>query len=113
MIHVADLAECKFQCDLSNSFGPCDWFVYARQESMVAWSMVWAATTLEQDRFPLSYPQQVSARWSKMKKLMLLELPWEVVTARQFSALSTAVVVVTSMLAMVHSVSTRRPHSSA
>merc|ERR550539_547523 len=29
-IHVADLAECKFQCDLFNSFGACDWFLYVK-----------------------------------------------------------------------------------
>merc|ERR1719242_1129873 len=27
-IHVANLEECKFQCDLFNSFGACDWFLY-------------------------------------------------------------------------------------
>merc|ERR1719206_702901 len=34
MIHVADLAECKFQCDLFNSFGACDWFVYEQTGGM-------------------------------------------------------------------------------
>merc|ERR1712158_284654 len=29
-IHVADLAECKFQCDLFHSFGACDWFLYVK-----------------------------------------------------------------------------------
>merc|ERR1712061_502375 len=33
-IHVADLAECKFQCDLFNSFGACDWFVYEQTGGM-------------------------------------------------------------------------------
>merc|ERR1719361_1297809 len=27
-IHVANLEECKFQCDLFASFGACDWFLY-------------------------------------------------------------------------------------
>merc|ERR1712227_1131413 len=34
MIHVADLAECKFQCDLFNSFGACDWFIYEQTGGM-------------------------------------------------------------------------------
>merc|ERR550539_1507836 len=29
-IHVADLAECHFQCELFNSFGACDWFLYVK-----------------------------------------------------------------------------------
>merc|ERR1711928_249229 len=34
MIHVADLAECKFQCDLFNSFGACDWFIFEQTGGM-------------------------------------------------------------------------------
>merc|ERR1712012_284834 len=32
MIHVADLAECKFQCDLFNSFVPVTGLFMSRQE---------------------------------------------------------------------------------
>merc|ERR1711963_516615 len=34
MIHVSDLAECKFQCDLFFSFGACDWFIFEQTGGM-------------------------------------------------------------------------------
>merc|ERR1712038_857095 len=32
--HVNSIDECKFQCDLFNSFGACDWFLYYGAQGM-------------------------------------------------------------------------------
>ena len=74
--------------------------------------MICAATMLLQKRRPFGYPLQILPSWSKVKKLIMLEMPCMVMAVWQAETLGVEGVVEDSADVCVHSVPTRPSHLS-